>query len=96
MRQALCAVAKRTSLSGILVACLAAGLGYSHPASAQGTGTGPVASQCTSEIKAYCADKEHGAGEVRACLEANRSHLSAPCTHALGTTGGGRGRNPTR
>ena len=92
MRHANCAGGRRTSRARVLVACFATGLGYSHLALAQAAGVGPVASQCASEIKAYCADKEHGAGEVRACLEANRPHLSAHCTHALDTTGGGRNR----
>jgi len=58
----------------------------SGPALAQG---GPVMTQCASEIAQYCADKDHGAGAVRACLEENRTKLSSSCQQALDTTGGG-------
>lgn len=95
MRHVAYSASRRIGLARVLIACFAAGLGYSHPALAQTVGAGPVAAQCASKIKAYCADKEHGAGEVRACLEANRPHLSAQCAHALDTTGGGHGRNRT-
>ncbi|NNJ76665.1 MAG: hypothetical protein HKP56_16075 [Anderseniella sp.] len=50
---------------------------------------GPVMSQCASEIAQYCADKDHGAGAVRTCLEENRTNLSSSCRQALDTTGGG-------
>lgn len=64
----------------------------SAPAFAQG---GPVMTQCAVEITQYCADKEHGAGAVRACLEENRTKLSSSCEQALDTTGGGiRSRMP--
>lgn len=59
---------------------------FSAPAVAQG---GPVMTQCAAEISQYCADKEHGAGAVRACLEENRTKLSSSCQQALDTTGGG-------
>ena len=58
----------------------------SAPALAQG---GPVMTQCAAEITQHCADKEHGAGAVRACLEENRTKLSSACQQALDTTGGG-------
>ncbi len=51
---------------------------------------GPVATACADEITKFCADKEHGQGEVRACLEANKDKVSDACKTALDTTGGGR------
>lgn len=51
---------------------------------------GPVATACADEISKLCADKEHGQGEVRACLEANKDKVSEACKTALETTGGGR------
>jgi hypothetical protein len=51
---------------------------------------GPVATACKDEIPKLCAGKEHGHGEVRACLEANKDKVSAACKTALETTGGGR------
>lgn len=63
------------------------------PALAQtpGTGTGPVATACQAEIAKHCAGKEHGAGEVRKCLEAKKAEVSAPCKAALDSTGPGKG-----
>lgn len=58
-------------------------------ASAQ-PGHGPVATACVDDIAQFCAGKEHGQGEVRACLEANKDKVSAACKTALETTGGGR------
>jgi hypothetical protein len=61
---------------------------------AQGMGTGPVAKQCASDIQKFCADKQHGHGEVRACLESKKDKVTAACKEALETTGGGRrGKN---
>ena len=51
---------------------------------------GPVASACKDDIAKFCAGKEHGQGEVRACLEANKAKVAAACKTALDTTGGGR------
>ena len=51
---------------------------------------GPVAVACKDDIPKYCAGKEHGQGEVRACLEANKEKVSPACKTALDTTGGGR------
>jgi len=51
--------------------------------------SGPVATQCAPEIAKYCADKTHGDGSVRSCLEDNRAQLSSDCQQALDTTGGG-------
>jgi hypothetical protein len=88
--------ADRSLLTGTTTVLLAAGLlmaqATGHGAFAQTTPSGPVASSCTAEISKYCADQQHGAGAVRACLEANRQDLSAPCREALDSTGGGRGR----
>jgi hypothetical protein len=38
---------------------------------------GPVAAHCKADIPNYCAGREYGGGEVRACLEANKDKLSA-------------------
>lgn len=75
------------------IAALLAALGLFaaiDAAAAQGAGTGPVATQCAADIKQYCATETHGAGAVRACLEAQKSNLTAQCQKALETTGGGR------
>lgn len=71
-----------------LAAASAAALLSSASAFAQ---SGPVASACSEEIAKYCADKEHGRGEVRACLEANKDKASSACKTALATTGPGKG-----
>ena len=75
-----------------VVALAAAALMSGTTAWAQ-PGTGPVAKQCASDIEKCCAGKKHGSGEVRACLESNRSKLSGDCQNALDTTGGGRRMN---
>ena len=54
--------------------------------------TGPVMEACNDDIANYCADKVHGNGEIRDCLEENRDKVSDACKTALDTTGGGRGR----
>lgn len=51
---------------------------------------GPVAASCQNDIAKYCAGKQHGGGEVRSCLEANRDKVTPPCRSALVATGGGR------
>ncbi|HMN37681.1 MAG TPA: cysteine rich repeat-containing protein [Hyphomicrobium sp.] len=61
-------------------------------ATAAGAQGGPVATACKDDIAKYCAGKEHGQGEVRACLEANKDKVSAACKTALDTTGPGKGR----
>jgi hypothetical protein len=61
-------------------------------AMAQGMGTGPVAKQCASNIQKFCADMQHGHGEVRACLESKKDKVTPACKEALETTGGGRGK----
>jgi hypothetical protein len=55
------------------------------------TQQGPVAVACKDDIAKYCADKEHGRGEVRACLQANKDKLSADCRTTLDSTGPGKG-----
>ena len=60
-------------------------------ASAQGTGQGPVAHACASEINQYCAHLSHGAGAVRSCLHSHRKSLSHDCRQALDHTGYGKG-----
>jgi Cysteine rich repeat len=50
---------------------------------------GPVATACSGDIPKFCAGKEHGQGEVRGCLEANKDKVSAACKTALETTRGG-------
>jgi hypothetical protein len=53
---------------------------------------GPVATACSVEISKFCADKKHGQGEVRACLELNKDKVSPECKAALDTTGPGKGK----
>jgi Cysteine rich repeat len=65
---------------------LAAVIGPVALASAQ---SGPVATACKDDIPKYCAGKEHGQGEVRVCLEANKEKVSPACREALETTRGG-------
>lgn len=48
---------------------------------------GTVANACKEDIATYCADKPHGQGEARACLQANRNKVSDVCKMALDTTG---------
>jgi hypothetical protein len=52
---------------------------------------GPVATACKDDIPKLCAGKEHGQGEVRACIEANKDKVSAACKAALDSTGPGKG-----
>ncbi|MGE0022202.1 MAG: cysteine rich repeat-containing protein [Hyphomicrobium sp.] len=52
---------------------------------------GPVATACKDDIPKFCAGKEHGQGEIRACLEANKDKVSAACITALDSTGPGTG-----
>jgi hypothetical protein len=61
---------------------------FAAAASAQ---TGPVATACKEDIAKYCADKEHGQGDVRACLVANKDKVSDVCKQALDNTGPGSG-----
>lgn len=69
----------RTMLSAVLTgAALATGAWAQQ---------GPVATACKDDIPKFCAGKEHGQGEVRACLEANKDKVSAACKAALETTG---------
>ncbi len=59
------------------------------PAQAQ---QGPVAAACSAEIQRFCADKKHGQGEVRTCLELNKDKVSSECRAALDTTGPGKAK----
>jgi len=52
---------------------------------------GPVATACKDDIPKFCAGKEHGQGEIRACLEANKDKVSVACKTALDSTGPGKG-----
>jgi hypothetical protein len=54
--------------------------------------TGPVAEACNDDMAKYCADKSHGSGEMRACLEENIDKVTEACKTALETTGGGQGQ----
>lgn len=65
-------------------------------AKAQGVGQGPVADACKAEIEKFCAGKQHGGGEVRACLMAKKAELGAPCKAALETTGPGTGQGKAK
>lgn len=69
------------------VALLATGI---SSAVAQGTGRGPVANACSTEINTHCAKLSHGGGQVRACLQSHRRELSPECQKALDNTGNGR------
>ena len=77
----------------LLATAALAAAALTTPALAQGpgTGTGPVATACKAEIAKFCAGKEHGAGDVRKCLEAKKAEVSAGCKTALDTTGPGKG-----
>ena len=63
-------------------------IAFVSPAFAQ---QGPVAMSCKEDIAKYCADKEHGKGEVRACLEAAKDKVTDECKAALDSTGPGKG-----
>lgn len=54
--------------------------------------TGPVAEACNEDMAKYCADKSHGSGEMRACLDENIDKVTEACKTALETTGGGQGQ----
>lgn len=71
----------------IAVAVTVAVLGSSMAVAQQG----PVATACKDDIAKLCAGKSHENREVRTCLEANKSKVSAACKTALETTGGGKG-----
>ena len=60
------------------------------PASAQGTGHGPVARACAAEINQYCGHLSHGASAVRSCLRSHHKALSHECRWTLDHTGYGR------
>ncbi len=73
--------AKTLATALVVFAALATGLHAQN---------GPVATACKDDIPKLCAGNEHGQGNVRACLEANKDKVSAACKTALETTGGGR------
>jgi hypothetical protein len=70
-----------------IVAAILSTMTFAAAASAQ---HGPVATDCADDIPKFCAGKEHGQGEIRACLEANKDKVSAACKTALENTRGGR------
>jgi cysteine rich repeat protein len=51
---------------------------------------GPVASACKDDIPKLCPGLEHGQGEIRGCLEANKDKVSEACKTALDNTRAGR------
>jgi hypothetical protein len=55
-----------------------------------------VATACKDDIPKLCAGKEHGQGDVRACLESNKDKVSAACKTALDTTGPGKGQGQAK
>ena len=75
-------------MNKILVSLATAALLAATAASAQGTGQGPVAHACASEINQYCAHLSHGARAVRSCLHSHRKALSHNCRSALDHTYG--------
>lgn len=75
----------------VLIGAALALASLSGPVLAQ-QGPGPVARDCADDLTKYCAAKSHQNREARACLEANKSKVSAACKTALDTTGGGKGK----
>lgn len=83
-----------TAIKSFLATAALTAMAFTTPALAQagpGTGTGPVAVACKDDIAKHCAGKEHGAGDVRKCLEAKKAEVSPACKTALSTTGPGKG-----
>jgi len=62
------------------------------PAGAQGAGMGPAARQCAQDVKKFCADKQHGGGDIRTCLESKKAGFSAACKEVLEMIGPGEGQ----
>lgn len=83
------AIINRLALAGVVL------LASTFTTLAQGVGSGPVARECRQDIQAVCSNLKHGNRDIRACLEAKRSQLSAKCRWALDNTGGGWGRRVT-
>jgi hypothetical protein len=50
------------------------------------TATAYVASQCATDIEAYCSDVRMGEGRVLACLTKNEADLSDACEQAIADT----------
>lgn len=73
----------KTIAAAAVIAALGSGLAVAQQ--------GPVATACKDDIAKLCAGKSHENREVRTCLEANKSKVSAACKTALETTGGGKG-----
>jgi hypothetical protein len=80
---------KLASIGFAIAAVLAA---TSAPAQRYEPGTGPVAEACQQDIETSCRGKEHGRGEIRACLEGSKAKVSAACAAALDSTGTGSRR----
>jgi len=78
-----------TAATASVAALLATAVVAQQPG--KGPGQGPVITQCKDDIAKFCAGKSHD-GEVRACLEAKKTVVTAACKTALDTTGGGQGR----
>ncbi len=80
--------------TSIAVLTLVSSFALAAPAFAQRPepGTGPVAAACQQDIEKLCPNTTHGRGEARACLEQNKSRVSAACATALESTGPGRRR----
>ena len=76
-----------------IAAAMLASFSLTGVASAQG---GPVETACKDDIPKLCAGKEHGQGDVRACLESNKDKVSAACKTALDTTGPGKGQDQAK
>lgn len=52
------------------------------------TATAYVASQCATDIEAYCSDVRMGEGRVLACLTENEMDISNACSQAIEDTVG--------
>ncbi len=61
----------------------AAFAGFAGAATMAAADEGPVATPCKADTATFCADKPHGSGQVRACLDANKDKVSAACKAAL-------------
>lgn len=77
---------RRKIFSSVIVLLVWAG------SSVQAGDLGIVATNCKAEIEKFCADKQHGQGDVRACLVAKKDELSEVCKKALDSTGPRKGK----
>jgi hypothetical protein len=89
-------LAPATVLCAMLLMAVPAGAQGAGMGQGGGQGNGPVGKMCADELAKYCAKVPHGAGEARACLEANRDKVSDNCRWALDNTGAGRGMGRNR